>query len=1130
MLKRLAIFSILILSVQLIAAQLISPNAAFKRYTSDDGLSQQVVRSIVQDQEGFIWIGTEDGLNKFDGYEFKQYRNIRNDHTSLPDNFIYALCPSADGSIWIGTKSSGIARFDPVLNSFKSWPADPTNPNSLKANRIYTLYEDSEGILWIGTYDGGLSRFDPKTEEFVNFLADGKYGSLASNMVTGIQRSNNGTLWVRTSDALQKLNETDRTFTTVGVPVALPNLEMRGSFYIDTDDIIWTSIGASLLKVNAKTEEYELISMESLQAPDLILLKIIPFNDTYLWISTNGNGLLLYHKQTQQVINFVHDEGNPTSIMKGGIISLLQDRSGSLWAGGIVSGISKLNINRKKFTHFKSKPGNPETLSGNTIRALLVDSKNNMWVGYMSEPEALLDKLVYKEGKYLRTEQGVPQLLNIQGTTCLMEDSKGNIWIGTWGDGAHILPGGNLQDQYQLSETGENPLSDNIIQAFFEDRFGNIWIGTEEALDLYNPLTGQVRNFRHDPANTNSLAQYGVQANTLVEDAYGNMWVGTWGGLTCMIPKDNTVNSFDAEYDFVRYLHETDKENTISDNRIISLYYDPNINPNEIFAGTYGSGMNRIIFNPENREDNKVKIYSRLEGLPNDVVYSILSDESKNLWISTNNGLASFNPKSEEFVVYDVNDGLQGNQFFWGARTKGPNGELLFGGINGFNMFFPAEIESDQTTPAVAFTDLKVLNHSIGVGEKINNRIILKKGINHSDKIVLTHRDNVFTIEFAGLHYAFPDNNRYRYMMEGFDENWIEVDSRKRFASYTNLDHGKYVFKVDASNYDGVWTGEPREIQIVIKPPFWKGWWFRILVLLIMAYIAFKIYERRTEGVRRDKELLEGKIREGELIIAEKVKEVEKQQEEIRKRDIEEHELRFSNEGLAKFSNILTAANENFKDLSRHIISELVDYVGAAMGALYIYHENSDGGYLELFGSYALDTSENDKQILKVGEGYVGTCFAEGKTIAVNNLPDGYFPLTSGLGEVQPGFLYLVPAMQLNNKQGIIEIASLEELEAYKIRFIEKIGETLTSVISIRKTSVRLNELLEQSHQQTEELRSQEEEMRQNMEEMYATQEEMSRREEEWKKEREDLTQNKESLEEEIRTLKAELETLKTKR
>ncbi len=191
MLKRLAIFSILILSVQLIAAQLISPNAAFKRYTSEDGLSQQVVRSIVQDREGFIWIGTEDGLNKFDGYEFKQYRNIRNDHTSLPDNFIYTLCPSADGSLWIGTNSSGIARFDPVLNSFKSWPADPANPNSLKANRIYKLYEDSEGILWIGTYDGGLSRFDPNSEEFVNFLADGKYGSLAS---TWLQEYNAATM------------------------------------------------------------------------------------------------------------------------------------------------------------------------------------------------------------------------------------------------------------------------------------------------------------------------------------------------------------------------------------------------------------------------------------------------------------------------------------------------------------------------------------------------------------------------------------------------------------------------------------------------------------------------------------------------------------------------------------------------------------------------------------------------------------------------------------------------------------------------------------------------------------------------------------------------------------------------
>ncbi len=1109
--------------------QVISSDAPFVHYTSSDGLSQQVVRSIVQDQEGFIWIGTEDGLNKFDGYDFKQFRSIRNDNTSLPDNFIYALYPSSDGGIWIGTNSAGLAKYDPVSAEFMRYSTDPNNPSALKGERIYTLYEDADGIVWIGTYNGGMARFDPQTGLFKNYIADGKPGSILSNMVVGIQRSSDGTLWVRTSDALQKFEEQTETFIHVDVPVLMPDLEMRGSFYIDEDDKIWTSLGAAILVVDAKTEQYDIVPFSNFDNEGLTLLKIIPFNKDYLWVSSLANGLFLFNKETNQAVNFRHNEGRPSSISSGGIVALLQDRSGSLWTGGLVSGISKLNINRKKFHHYKSKPEDPSTIRGNTVRSMLIDSQNNMWVGYMTDPNALLDKLVFTNDKYELLNSSTVNLGDAIGVTCLLEDSNGNIWVGTWGAGIHILPYGDTLGKYEIRNTGmENSLSDDIIQAFYEDRFGNIWIGTETALDLYNPQTGEIKNFFHDPENDNSLAQYGVQANTIVEDAYGCMWIGTWGGLTRMIPKDNTVNSFDVEYDFVRYNHDPENENTISDNRIISLYYDKFIDENEIYAGTYGSGLNRIKFDPEDNTAYTVEIYTRNEGLSNDVVYTILSDNNGELWVSTNSGLNKFNPNDNSFNVYDVNDGLQGNQFFWGARFKTVNGELMFGGLNGFNLFNPDDIVSDQTIPSVVFTDLKVLNKSVGVGEKINKNVILEKGINRSEKITLTHRENVFTIEFAGLHYAFPDNNHYRYMMEGFDEDFIEVDSRKRFASYTNLDPGVYTFKVDASNYDGVWTNDPIELEIYIKPPFWKRWWFRIMVLLLLIYGVYQFIQRRMEMVKRDKEILEGKIKQGEKIIEEKVQEVDKQQEEIKKRDIQEQEMRFMNRGLAKFSEILASGDKNLQDMSQTIISELVTYTGGVMGVLYVYQDSDDQDqYLKQYGTYAPDEAAMSRTHVKVGEGYVGTCFFEGKTIIIDDVPDDYSHLSSGLGDVKPGSICLIPIRQSDNKQGVIEIASLAKLETYKIQFIEKVGENITSVISIRKTGEKLNELLEQSHQQTEELRSQEEEMRQNMEEMYATQEEMARREEDWTKEKEEFMKNEASYKAEVKQLKEEIKKLK---
>jgi ligand-binding sensor domain-containing protein/putative methionine-R-sulfoxide reductase with GAF domain len=1109
--------------------QVISSDAPFVHYTSSDGLSQQVVRSIVQDQEGFIWIGTEDGLNKFDGYDFKQFRSIRNDNTSLPDNFIYALYPSSDGGIWIGTNSAGLAKYDPVSAEFMRYSTDPNNPSALKGERIYTLYEDADGIVWVGTYNGGMARFDPQTGLFKNYIADGKPGSILSNMVVGIQRSSDGTLWVRTSDALQKFEEQTETFIHVDVPVLMPDLEMRGSFYIDEDDKIWTSLGAAILVVDAKTEQYDIVPFSNFDNEGLTLLKIIPFNKDYLWVSSLANGLFLFNKETNQAVSFRHNEGRPSSISSGGIVALLQDRSGSLWTGGLVSGISKLNINRKKFHHYKSKPEDPSTIRGNTVRSMLIDSQNNMWVGYMTDPNALLDKLVFTNDKYELLNSSTVNLGDAIGVTCLLEDSNGNIWVGTWGAGIHILPYGDTLGKYEIRNTGmENSLSDDIIQAFYEDRFGNIWIGTETALDLYNPQTGEIKNFFHDPENDNSLAQYGVQANTIVEDAYGCMWIGTWGGLTRMIPKDNTVNSFDVEYDFVRYNHDPENENTISDNRIISLYYDKFIDENEIYAGTYGSGLNRIKFDPEDNTAYTVEIYTRNEGLSNDVVYTILSDNNGELWVSTNSGLNKFNPNDNSFNVYDVNDGLQGNQFFWGARFKTVNGELMFGGLNGFNLFNPDDIVSDQTIPSVVFTDLKVLNKSVGVGEKINKNVILEKGINRSEKITLTHRENVFTIEFAGLHYAFPDNNHYRYMMEGFDEDFIEVDSRKRFASYTNLDPGVYTFKVDASNYDGVWTNDPIELEIYIKPPFWKRWWFRIMVLLLLIYGVYQFIQRRMEMVKRDKEILEGKIKQGEKIIEEKVQEVDKQQEEIKKRDIQEQEMRFMNRGLAKFSEILASGDKNLQDMSQTIISELVTYTGGVMGVLYVYQDSDDQDqYLKQYGTYAPDEAAMSRTHVKVGEGYVGTCFFEGKTIIIDDVPDDYSHLSSGLGDVKPGSICLIPIRQSDNKQGVIEIASLAKLETYKIQFIEKVGENITSVISIRKAGEKLNELLEQSHQQTEELRSQEEEMRQNMEEMYATQEEMARREEDWTKEKEEFMKNEASYKAEVKQLKEEIKKLK---
>lgn len=1110
---------ILLLAISLVVqlhSQPISSDAIFTNYTSQDGLSQLVVRAIIQDQDGFIWVGTEDGLNKFDGYDFKVFRNVRNDKASLPDNFIYCLSPALDGGVWIGTNSGGLAKYNVTTNDFTSYQHDPYDSESLSNNRVESVFEDSKGRVWVGTDGGGLCQLNQETGKMVRYmLDDNNPNSISSNSIIGIVEDKQGLIWVRTRSDIELFNDDTKGFSKLNVPEVTwdsPS-DMSGSFYIDSKGIIWATLNNKLVKVNTKTKEFELVNFSNYPEEWLALVDIYPYNDEYLWIS-DYNGVFLFNKFDQTVVYFHHDEKNSSSISAGGCLAIMQDRTGSLWVGINSKGISKLNINRKEFTHFKHDANRPETIGGSVIKGLLVDSKKNIWASVDSK----LEKLIYDESESILYKRDTSSKYRDMFSTlpnCFLEDSYGNVWIGSWGNGVKMLPNGETEDLLELVSDGTSEtILDNIIQAFHEDRSGNIWIGTEMGLCLYNPTTGQFRNFLHDPNNENSLAQYGVQANCIIEDTYGGIWVGTWGGLTRIIPNDISKNTFDTDYKFVRYLNNPDDPNTISDNRVISLCYDKAFGYNEIYAGTYGKGLNRIIFDESDLEKNEVRIYTRIEGMPNDVVYGILYDNKGELWLSTNEGLAAFNPKTEEFTIYDVNDGLQANQFYWGARAKSADGQLLFGGINGFNMFQPEDIISDRTIPSVVFTDLKILNQSVPVGKKVNKHVILKQGINKSERIKLTHRDNVFSIEFAGLHFAYPKDNSYRYMLEGFDEGWVNVDSRKRFASYTNLNHGTYTFKVDAANYDGVWTEQPRELTVRIVPPFWKRWWFRIAVLIAVSYVAYRLYRSRMDMIKHDKEVLESKIKEGEKLIEEKVKEVELQKEEIKQRDIEEQELRFTNKGIVKFSDILSSGANNLKELSQTIISELVTYVGGMMGVMYVRQGQSEDSALELYGSYAV-SSIDDKSIVQSGEGYVGTCYRDGRTMVINDVPDDYSKLSSGLGEILPRSICLIPIKQHDNIQGVIEIAALSEIDDYKIKFIEKIVENIGSVITIRRAGEQMNTLLEQSQLQTEELRAQEEEMRQNMEEMHATQEEMQRQVEE-----------QEEMQEELNTAKTLLDAL----
>jgi len=869
----------------------------FIHYTNKDGLSNPIIRSIKQDKYGFMWFATEDGVDKFDGYEFKTYRFDNKNPNSLPDNFIYTLYPTKDGGMLVGTNVGGFARYNVATDNFKVYRTNPHNTNALSNNKVLAIMEDHKGNYWVGTDGGGLNFYDMKTDSFTVYQHNlNNPNSILNDNVSGVLEDNIGNIWVRTFAGLSKLDPKTGTFTNYVLPGTTENDRMNENMILDNAGIIWMGWNFQLVKFNTGTSELEFAPFKATDRPLSEILSVCNHDKDHLWISTT-HGIHLYNKNNFNVQSFYADSKNPRALQNDYSNAVFIDRSGVLWC----SGLSKLSLNTKKFKNYRFKIVDPESRGGGRIRAILVDSQGKYWVSLVNGIAVIDPKT--NTTHYILVNSNDPSKPFNSSPTCFMEDKDLNIWIGQWGTGITIFKNGDLKNFKKIiPQSGiKGDLQDGIIQTLYRDSYGNIWFGTGLGLDLYNPKSKKFRHFGYDPSDSNSITQFGVQSNCILEDVYGNIWVGTWGGLTKMTILNPEKGSFYSKYKFKRYRNNPDDPSSISDSRIISMLYDKEKYPNKIFTGTCGGGMNVIHFNNETGIDS-ISTYTTKDGLSNNVVYGILSDAEGFIWMSTNDGLSKLNLKTNEFRRYNVDDGLQDNAFYWGACTKGKNNELFFGGINGMNKFNPEEIQNDPIPPEIVFTDFKVLNKTVLPGQKVNNHIILDKPINNTDSIILSYKENVFSFKFAALHYAYPMDNKYKYKMEGFDKEWVETDANSRTATYTNLDPGNYIFKVNAANYDGIWNNEGVKIVIIITPPFWKTWWFKLITIAIIIFLLLLTYYLRVRQIRirnrllkdlvekRTKELHEknlilqqqtNNLNESNVILEERQQQIEEQAEEL---------------------------------------------------------------------------------------------------------------------------------------------------------------------------------------------------------------------------------------------------------
>jgi len=803
----------------------------FNHLTTADGLPHDIVQCILQDHDGYLWFGTQRGLSRYDGYSFTNFHHNRSDPDSLIndtinvifedslgwlwvgtvsglDHFdatrqkivhhpevyesIKAIKEDNEGNIWIGTAGSGLFRYNRSTNTFASFVNDPDDPLSLSDNHINSFFLDSSNVLWIGTEYGGLNALDIQKMQFKIFR-ELAAGNLLFERITVILPSPDGRLWLGTGNYHQK--------ETGGLALFDPQKEKVVRFY---DPLRYHHITAMLWD----STRY------------------------LLWIGSE-EGLYRFEPVSGSLEGYQHDPLDPFSLSTNSVAGLIRDHSDNLWIATYGGGVNQYARARLRFTRYTpaSRDSNEKEQDAASVGALLKDRQGIVWVGLHDNGLVRFDRS-QNQMNYFYHVPDDPFSLSHDHVTALQEDKKGNIWVGTQ-VGLDRLDRRTGRFEHYVHEPGNlYSLAPGAVKVIVEDTKGFLWIGTEEpgTLSRYDPANDTFLSFMHNEEVERSIPDtYGIRA--ILEDREGKLWLGTYNGLVRFDPGRGI---------FSQYRHNPLDANSLSHDFVWTLYEDEEGN---LWVGTH-AGLDRLSWPCERTGDCEptFTVYTTENGLPDDSIVAILGDERQSLlWLATmGGGLVAFDPSTGRSRSYTIEDGLQGNAFIIGAAYRSSDGEMLFGGMNGFNAFYPEQIRDNPFPPNIVLTAFRKF-------DQVQN---FEEGLNNVKEIRLSHKDSFFAFEFAALDFTAPKQNQYAYKLEGFDADWIYCGTR-RYASYTNLPPGEYVFRVKGSNNDGIWNEEGISVRVIISPPFWRTTWFRVLAFLIGAGIAYVVVKERLRYVDR---------------------------------------------------------------------------------------------------------------------------------------------------------------------------------------------------------------------------------------------------------------------------------------
>jgi ligand-binding sensor domain-containing protein/signal transduction histidine kinase len=854
----------------------------FEHITVDQGLPSNYIHAILQDKRGFIWIGTRQGLTRYDGYNLFTYKNDPFNLASLSDSHVLALLEDSQGHLWVAT-NRGLNRFDRRTGSFVRFLHDANDPNTISNNFLSSLIEDSSGRIWVGTA-GGLNLLDRESGRFTRYLHDPEESnSLSHNHVLSIAEDRQGTIWVGTAGGgLNRLDPDSGKFHVfrhaAGNPTTL-GTDFVSAVRVDRRGVLWAAsfgLGGMLHSLDPGTggfRSYPYPSVVEGRNVGYSTTDILENEDGTFWITTTGvneqnneSGVHLFDPRTGRFVTYTFNASEPNSLTWGWAYAVYRDRSGTLWVG-TSRGLNKYDPGQRKFGLWKREPGNAFSLTDN-VYSIYEDETGGLWIGTTQA----LTRFDRSTGTFRQIDRKAPPgtaALDVR-VYALAGDQNGTLWIGTsaWGLERMDLQTGRItRHLHDPSDPGSIP-SDGIA-ALHVGRDGGLWVGTDRGFGRLDLGTGRFKNYLHDPQSPGGLSGNKVMA--IFEDRDGIVWVGTNNlqndatsasarGLNRLDPRTGT---------FTLFKHRPGDSTSLGHDGINVILED---RAGHLWIGT-DNGLNRF-----DRESQTFRAYLEEDGLADGRIVGIVEDESGKLWIATEgNGLGVFDPETGRFRNYDTSDGLQNRRFNPGAYFRSPGGEIFFGGVGGVNSFYAETVADNPQIPPVVFTAFQASGQPVR----------LDRALQDMEEIPLRWSNNQFSFEFAALSYRSPEKNQYAYKLEGFDTDWVYSGTR-RYVSYTNLSPGTYVLRVRASNNDGVWNEEGVAVRIRVLPPWWRTWWAYGFYLALLAggvYGADRFQRRRLVIRERTRaEIRETKLRaeaaEREL---EQAREIEKAYEELKR-------------------------------------------------------------------------------------------------------------------------------------------------------------------------------------------------------------------------------------------------------